>query len=70
MLTDGDISGQIVVDDLMRYARVIKTEVITLGLLRCDINNIKEQLAGTQVIYIDDIHTLPEELRRAALKVV
>ncbi len=68
MLTDGDIHGQISLDDLLRFARQSKTEVITIGVQGSDKESLEHELGKDQVIYVEDIHDLPEQIRRLAIR--
>lgn len=68
MLTDGDINGQIDLDDLLRFARQSKTEIITIGVQGSDKDILQQELGKTQVVYVEDIHALPEEMRRLAIR--
>ena len=68
MLTDGDINGRICLDDLLRFARQSKIEVITIGVQGSDRNSLRQSLGKDQVLYVEDIHELPEEMRRLAIR--
>jgi len=64
MLTDGYINGSISLDDLNRYAKHLNTRVITIGISGSDEKIFKDQFGRDNVIYIEDIHTLPNILRK------
>jgi uncharacterized protein with von Willebrand factor type A (vWA) domain len=66
MLTDGDINGSINIGDIARYAKHLKTSVITIGIAGSDEAMLKETLGAKNVIYIEDIHMLPNVLRKKA----
>jgi uncharacterized protein with von Willebrand factor type A (vWA) domain len=66
MLTDGDINGMLNIDDLLRYAKHLNTNVLTIGIMGSDETMLRETLGKDNVIYIEDIHTLPNVLRKKA----
>jgi len=66
MLTDGDITGSIHLDDLGRYAKHLNTRVITIGISGSDEMMLRKQLGKENVIFIEDIHMLPNVLREKA----
>ena len=66
MLTDGDINGMLNIDDLLRYAKHLNTNVFTIGIAGSDEVILREKLGKDKVIYIEDIHTLPNVLRKKA----
>jgi len=68
MLTDGDIHGEIDLDDLLRYARHQAVEVFTIGVQGSDKESLQQNLGRNQVIYVEDIHELPEEMRKLAIR--
>jgi uncharacterized protein with von Willebrand factor type A (vWA) domain len=70
MLTDGDINGTLNIDDLQRYAKHLNTTVITIGIAGSDETMLNETLGNKNVIYIEDIHTLPNVLRKKAQSVM
>ncbi|MFC1551923.1 VWA domain-containing protein [Candidatus Latescibacterota bacterium] len=57
MLTDGDINGMLNIDDLMRYAKHLNTNVFTIGIAGSDETMLRETLGKDNVIYIEDIHS-------------
>ena len=67
-LTDGDIHGSVDLDDLLRYARHHKIGVFTIGVEGSDKESLQQQLGKTQVIYVEDIHDLPEKMRKLAIR--
>jgi len=68
MLTDGDIHGRIDLDDLLRYAKHHKVEVITIGVQGSDKESLQQHLGRERVICVEDIHDLPEEMRKLAIR--
>jgi uncharacterized protein YegL len=68
MLTDGDIHGSIDLDDLIRYARRLQVEIFTIGVIGSDSESLRQSLGTEQVLYLEDIHDLPEEIRRIAIR--
>ncbi len=70
MLTDGDIRGTLNIDDLRRYAKHLNTNIITIGIMGSDETMLRETLGKDNVIYIEDIRTLPNVLRKKAQSVM
>ncbi|MFC1608094.1 VWA domain-containing protein [Candidatus Latescibacterota bacterium] len=66
MLTDGDVNGTLNIEDLLRYAKHLNTNLITIGITGSDETMLRETLGKDNVIYIEDIHTLPNVLRKKA----
>ncbi|MFC1550922.1 VWA domain-containing protein [Candidatus Latescibacterota bacterium] len=64
MLTDGDINGSLNIDDLRRYTKHLSTNVITIGIIGSDETTLRETLGKDNVIYIEDIQTLPNVLKK------
>ena len=70
MLTDGDINGSIALDDLLRYSKSIKTEVITIGVKGSDEKTLQTQLGRKNVLFVEAVHSLPDEMRKIVISIM
>jgi len=70
MLTDGDVHGEIDIEDLIRYAKMVNTKVITIGITGSDTDSLQDYLGKNQVIYVDEIQNLPNEMNQLILRLI
>ncbi|MCK4395996.1 VWA domain-containing protein [candidate division WOR-3 bacterium] len=63
-LMDGDLSGRIDVEDLALWAKRQSIDLFCIGVGVSDEILLKRKFGAKNVLYVEDIKSLPEETRR------
>ena len=66
----GNHIGEIDIEDLLRYAKIIDTKIITIGISGSDKDSLQNHLGKNQVIYVNDIQDLPTEMNKLILRLI
>lgn len=67
ILTDGDLRGEISIEDLLQYADTYAIKVICIGVQGSDELELREYFDRDRVIYVERIHDLPAKLKQITL---
>ncbi len=67
ILTDGDLRGELSIEDLLQYADTYNIKVICIGVQGSDELELREYFSKERVIYVERIHDLPAKLKQVTL---
>jgi len=70
MLTDGDISGNIHLNDLVRYAGHHCVQVLVIGISGSDEENIRHWFGKDNTLYVENVSLLPALMAKTIQKVI
>jgi hypothetical protein len=70
MLTDGDLTGTFNTGDLVRYAKHLGVLVYVIGITGSNERILRRWFGKKNILYIEDVSTLPEELTKKVMKII